>query len=409
MIKKLYLALILILINSSLAYSQLQFRIMTYNILNYPSKIVSVRNPYFKKIINEINPDIIVVQEVESITGVTIFHEQVLDTAYAAGGFIDGFDTDNAVFFKKSLFNFLSNKPILTSLRNISQFTFQHKLSGDSLIIFSVHLKATDSETDRQKRLNEVTKLREVTDKLPLNSQYIVVGDFNIYYADEPAFRALIDQSKPGYFIDPINRLGYWNNSAIFSDIHTQSTRTTSLADEGSTGGLDDRFDMILISQSVKDSGLVTYLPNSYTTFGNDGIHFNKQINAMPNNSVSAEIANALYYASDHLPVYADFEIQGVTSVKLDEEITNDFALYQNYPNPFNPVTNIRVKLDKNYFGKLKVYDILGNEIETLVDEELPAGVHEFNFKGNKLSSGTYFYTLFIGNKIITKKMILIE
>ena len=74
-----------------------------------------------------------------------------------------------------------------------------------------------------------------------------------------------------------------------------------------STGGLDDRFDLILVSQSVKDSGGITYIPGSYTTFGNDGNHLNRALNELPNAVVEDDIATALYYSSDHLPVYADF------------------------------------------------------------------------------------------------------
>lgn len=92
-----------------------------------------------------------------------------------------------------------------------------------------------------------------------------------------------------------------------------------------------------------------------------------------------------------------------------EDEIVSDFELYPNYPNPFNPSTNIRYQLDERNFVTIKIYDILGNEIETIVNEEMPAGLHEVNFSADKLSSGIFFYKLSSGNKSITKKMILIK
>ncbi len=108
-------------------------------------------------------------------------------------------------------------------MRDISEYTFVHNFSGDTLIIYSVHLKASDSEPDRQKRLAEVTVLRNVTDNLPAGTNFMVIGDFNIYYANEPAYQKLIDQSTSGYFLDP-QPAGNWHNNISYASIHTQST-----------------------------------------------------------------------------------------------------------------------------------------------------------------------------------------
>ncbi|MEZ4784893.1 MAG: hypothetical protein R3F28_12555 [Candidatus Kapaibacterium sp.] len=82
----------------------------------------------------------------------------------------------------------------------------------------------------------------------------------------------------------------------------------------GVNGGMDDRFDQILLSPAL----LSRYLPGSYTSFGNDGNHFNDSINAMPNTAVSPELAQALHDASDHLPVYLDLVFEkNTTSAKM--------------------------------------------------------------------------------------------
>ena len=98
---------------------------------------------------------------------------------------------------------------------------------------------------------------------------------------------------------------------------------------------------MILVSESLMDSSGIYYVPDSYTAYGNDGKHFNISINVQPNDAVSADVANSLYYASDHLPVYADFVFSDVTDVAGDGNSIPDFKLSQNYPNPFNPATTI--------------------------------------------------------------------
>ncbi len=105
--------------------------------------------------------------------------------------------------------------------------------------------------------------------------------------------------------------------------------------------------------------------------------------------------------------------------VSVEDEIANipsEFILHQNYPNPFNPVTTIKYSIpsvisigERNLNVTLKVYDVLGNEIATLVNEEKPAGNYELNFNASSLSSGVYFYRLQSGSFIQTKKMILMK
>ncbi len=86
-----------------------------------------------------------------------------------------------------------------------------------------------------------------------------------------------------------------------------------------------------------------------------------------------------------------------------------DFLLSQNYPNPFNPTTNIRFRIAKSGFVSLKVYDVLGREVATLVNQEKPAGNYEVKFDGSGLSSGIYFYKLSTENYTSVKKMILMK
>jgi len=89
--------------------------------------------------------------------------------------------------------------------------------------------------------------------------------------------------------------------------------------------------------------------------------------------------------------------------------IPDGFALLQNYPNPFNPTTTIRYSIPNSEFVTLKVYDVLGNEVATLVNEEKPAGSYEVEFKATELSSGIYFYKLQTNSFVETKKLVLLK
>jgi len=97
------------------------------------------------------------------------------------------------------------------------------------------------------------------------------------------------------------------------------------------------------------------------------------------------------------------------TGVKETGEVPLTYALYQNYPNPFNPVTTIKYSIPNSERVVLKVYNILGQEVATLVNEEQRAGVYELKFDASNLASGVYFYKLQAGKFIDVKKMMLVK
>lgn len=95
--------------------------------------------------------------------------------------------------------------------------------------------------------------------------------------------------------------------------------------------------------------------------------------------------------------------------VEVDFKAINDFVLEQNYPNPFNPATSISYSIPQNEFVTLKVYDVIGNEVATLVNTLQESGKHDVTFNASNLSSGIYFYKLTAGNSIQIKKMMLVK
>ena len=96
----------------------------------------------------------------------------------------------------------------------------------------------------------------------------------------------------------------------------------------------------------------------------------------------------------------------------VDNSVQNKperFSLGQNFPNPFNPSTTIKYSIPKNSLVRLKVYNILGEEVAILVNEEKPVGTYEVKFNATNLPSGVYFYRLQAGSFVETKKMIIIK
>lgn len=380
-----------------------QVTIATYNLLNYGT--AADRNNYFRTVMTAIDPDIVLVQEIISQAAVDNFLNNVLNNPYSAGIFLDGPDTDNAIFFKTPNFEFLSNIPISTSLRDINQFTLVHNATNDTLIIYSVHLKAGSGTANEQQRLAEANILRQVTDNLPPTTDFIIVGDFNLYTSSEPAYQVLLDQATSGYVLDPIDMPGDWHADPTFALIHTQSTRTRQFGG-GANGGMDDRFDLILASQSVMDAGGIEYLENSYQAFGNDGLHFNDSINALPNNAVPPAVANALHYASDHLPVVCQLYFEPLIGIAgAENSLPEKLILYQNYPNPFNASTVIGYELAEPAEVNLVVYDMLGQKVFEVNTGYQVTGAHQIRLNSITLPTGVYYYQIL--NQV--KKMILLK
>jgi hypothetical protein len=123
----------------------------------------------------------------------------------------------------------------------------------------------------------------------------------------------------------------------------------------------------------------------------------NNQIEALNQSWVDSSWVNVDRYIYSYI----------ITDIKESESKLNTFNLSYNYPNPFNPSTKIKYSVPLSSNVELKVFDILGNEIETLVSEEKPAGTYEVTWHAANLPSGVYFYQLKTGSFMETKKMVL--
>lgn len=97
------------------------------------------------------------------------------------------------------------------------------------------------------------------------------------------------------------------------------------------------------------------------------------------------------------------------SATTLLHNIPTAFALSQNYPNPFNPTTTINFALPKDSHVSLKLYDLLGREVQSLVDESLTAGYHQTTLDGNSLATGVYVYRMIAGNFTASRKLLLVK
>jgi hypothetical protein len=159
-----------------------------------------------------------------------------------------------------------------------------------------------------------------------------------------------------------------------------------------STDTFDIIKDTLLLSNLTTDCYDFGYTINFIVTI-NDGLL--KRINGLFN-----------FFDWSYTDVFTKDEVSGANIETLPPE---QFILFQNYPNPFNPITTIKYSVPKTSNVNLTVYNVLGKEIITLVNEEKIQGTYEVQFNGKNTSSGVYFYVMKAGNFIGTKKLILLK
>lgn len=394
-LKLLFLVTVLLHVGICVAES---YRIATYNVLNFPDALGSQRLDDLRTAISYIDPDIIVIQEMQSQSGVDLFRDSVVlqvNSAFANTPFHDGPGTDNALYYREDRVDYLSSQYLATSNRDIAEYRLMFVDTQQELYVFSVHFKASQGASNEAIRLQEATVLRNRLDTFAPGTEFMVLGDFNIYSSDEPAFQKMIDSlgNNRGRLFDPLNVLGPWHENINYASVHSQSTRLEQLPDGGAGGGLDDRFDLILCSEDLFDSTGLLLLTDSYTVCGNDGEHFNLSINYGYNGAVPSHVANALYYASDHLPIFVD--ISDETEPLVEKPVVKV------YPNPMQDWAQIAFPWHEGFVkGRLTLTNILGQRVhESEAMDPLGTRID----RGN-LPIGVYFIHILIETRYGTHK-----
>ena len=350
---------------NNVLFSQDTVSVISYNLLRFNSS--TERNLHFRNIIEKIKPDVLITQEMIGQESVNNFLNNILkniNEKYKAADFIDDEDTDidQGLFYNSNKFSFISTSQIDGYPRPVYIFTLKHLDTGEQFVVYNLHLKASKGSENELARSDQVKELKNYISETNSNF-YIVAGDFNIYSTTESAYKDLfsITESGKGNLHDLINVVGTYNDPSN-ANIHTQSTRTSQFGG-GSHGGLDDRFDFILFSDSLMYGDRIFVIDSTYKSFGNDGMHYNSALNVGPNQEVPMNIANSLHDASDHLPVFVKIIF---SNEKIYREVLNvesysvsDKLLF--YPNPSKNKLNIQS--DDHKINKLEIYSLNGTKI----------------------------------------------
>ncbi|MFO7655299.1 MAG: T9SS type A sorting domain-containing protein [Candidatus Krumholzibacteriia bacterium] len=377
----------------------------TLNALNFPGSTGAERAPDFRTALAALGPDLLVVQELIGYPGRDDFLANILDEmepdGWQVAAFHDGYDTDRGLFYRTGTVTVLNSGWLDTDLRDIDWWHLQEAETGLEFRVFTLHLKASQGSTEEQRRLEEVTVLRTFLAGLPAELPVIVAGDFNIYTSTEPAYQHLM-AAGAGRLYDPIDSPGNWHNNADFAAIHTQSPRTLQFGG-GATGGMDDRFDQILVSDVWLDGSGVELLTDTYTAFGNDGLHFNQVIIDGDNAAVSAAVAQAIHDATDHLPVFAVLRFPEPDPVPARPVVT-----MRAWPNPFNPTASVQVEAADTVVTDLCVYDLTGRLVAEIWRSRTVSGVVTTNWQPTDLPSGVYLARLTVdGRPLAVQKLVL--
>ena len=164
-------------------------------------------------------------------------------------------------------------------------------------------------------------------------------------------------------------------------------------------------------SPIASGAAVISAAASSWTQFNVDFSYFTNDVPDICILQILIDGPTGVDYHPGSFFLVDDIDLTGTaTSINDKRNIPDKFSLEQNYPNPFNPSTKIRYNLPQNSFVNLKVYNAIGTEVVSLVNNVMPAGNHEVIFDASGLNSGVYFYTLKTGDNFIqTKKMILMK
>ena len=183
-----------------------------------------------------------------------------------------------------------------------------------------------------------------------------------------------------------IGGVGEWNNNSQYAPFHTQSTRFYS--DECfSSGGLDDRFDFILMADEIAFSyNHMRYVQNSYHAVGNDGHHFNMSVDQNGNSAVPADVAEALFDGSDHLPVTMKIAVDVVLGI--NETKDTGFQAYIS-PNPTSGLINVSFSNPSEGKVQFELFSLQG-QLLTKEFHHFEQGLHQHVLSLQTPSPGFY-------------------
>lgn len=349
------------------AKAQDTLTVMQYNLLyygNYNSGYAScfetnnntqMKDECIRTIVNYVKPDIFTVNEfgaTDALHNSFLSHNLNIDGVdywrsdnrinYAGSNII------NHIFYDSRKMGLRRHVALRTQPRDTDVYELYMKTpglaAGDTikLVCIVAHLKAGQNYESSRRACLQVA-MDYVNQYYPTDN-VLIMGDFNMYSSNESGYRLLTQTYSPENirFVDPLGSVGgvgAWSENRQFAPFHTQSTISWSENDCRSGGGLDDRFDFILMADEIAFGyNHIRYVGNSFKAVGNDGHHFNQSIDQNGNTSVPPAVLEALAVCSDHLPLTMKLSVDS----KLDVAEYNENGWKASIaPNPASDYTEL--------------------------------------------------------------------
>lgn len=421
------LLLVAVMFVTAFVFSQETIKAMTYNVVKFAPSSSTDRQLAHEYIYNDIKPDLLMVQEAgintpDHILGkLNTIENKYLRTTRFNNISNPSDDNGQLVFYNKNIFELVEEKALAASTRNINQYTFRFKKLDINenpvyLEVFVAHLKSSDGRTNSIERNNQISTFIQALNTVDQSRYIILAGDLNLYTSNEAAYINALNGTASIKMKDPIGNAAlcetipvidadgsfswstyfptsptsenikyFWRDNINFSSIHTQNPRISS-------GGLDDRFDFILVSENLmNENSNLSYIPNTYLAYGNNGNCLNKDVtDASCTGSYSAVTRQHVNYASDHLPVVMDFQFKSSTLSTYNYSISSISFASSN-------VTNSSILLNINeriLNSELLIYNQLGQVVKSVLIGNQTGLNKQLNIDVSNLHSGVYFITI---------------
>ncbi|HEY1628365.1 MAG TPA: hypothetical protein VGF52_00820 [Tepidisphaeraceae bacterium] len=272
--------------------------------------------------------DLLALEEVQTQATTTQDVVSLLNSTYGAGvysrGTLNGDSTGagtQGIVFNTHVLSLIDEKTVGTATttgqaRQTLRYEFQPigAPASSDFYVYVSHWKAADDAADAARRNLEATVIRADADALGASAHIIYTGDYNVYRGSESAVQTMLAAGN-GQANDPANQIGSWHDNASFAAIDTQAPAVTPPS-ALTGGGVDDRFDFQLVSNSVMNanSAGLSYISGTYHTFGNNGTTFNGSVTDASNTALAglpdrSSVLEDLTSVTDHLPVVADYSL----------------------------------------------------------------------------------------------------
>ena len=375
-------------------------RIVSYNTLN-EGIIDDDRKNHFKRILQALDPDIIALQEHSDWNEI----DDVIQSWFSDEQWYASWTYRDLVVLSR--FPILNDANMISSERTMAALLDTEDELGDNLLVFNSHLSCCANNEDRQQQVDEFAGVwRDWVNndsgpfELENGTPFIHVGDFNYV-----GYRQQIETIRIGDIVDE-NQYGVdfppdWDSTAVAELFPRQSHKRMGYTwrSDGSSFN-PGKLDYIFFSDATIDSGKYYIL------------------NTLAMNDIALDYYNLQWddtqEASDHFPLVFDISINDGVGVNSDKNSPRGTNLYPHYPNPFNTSTMIHFAILNNELVQLKIYNLLGVKVKTLINEKLSPGEYRIRWDGisddgSLMPGGFYFYQLKGKRFQYVRKMVLVK